>query len=354
MKKVDQWYQILLFSRETPKNQAAMVEYFFEQFAQNPEDFLLFLNTIKKTITNKNRSGSEKTLLARRYLAVISSLCERFGYYEFKMQLDDQCFSLTNKKEFTQIEKRLAVYQKKSRKLLKFIEKKIQEALSVHSLNATIKGRYKNIYSIYQKLQKKRYPSLDRIHDIFAFRIITEGNDESQCFNILGALHDQFHPITSRFKDYITIPKINGYRSLHTGLTEVVPEVSTPIEVQIRTPEMDEFAERGLAAHFLYTPKKKSSLLSEKEKKLIKHFSILGRQVAHEQKVNCFSSKGDLFCFRKGANLLDFAHRIHTGLAAKASSALVNGKSKNLYTKIEEGDMIHIQTHQDIPPLVDL
>lgn len=347
MKKVDQWYQILLFSRETPKNQAVMIEYFFEQFAQNPEDFLLFLNTIKKTITSKKKPGSEKISLASRYLAIISSLCERFGYYEFKMQLDDHCFSLTNKKEFAQIEKRLAAYQKKSRKLLNLIEKKIQEALSVHSLNATIKGRYKNIYSIYQKLQNKRYASLDRIHDIFAFRIITEGNDESECFDILGSLHDQFHPITSRFKDYITIPKINGYRSLHTGLTGVIQQVPTPIEVQIRTPEMDEFAERGLAAHFLYTPKKKSSLLSEKEKKLIKHFSILGKQVALDKKVNCFSYKGDLFCFRKGANLLDFAHRIHTDLAAKATTGLVNGEQKNLYAKIEEGDRIRILTQMD-------
>lgn len=348
-KKIDQWYRILLFFRETPKNQAAMIEFFFEQFAMNPKEFLDLLQCLKKKLVSEQTPGKDKRSLANRYLSVISPLCERFGYYEIKMDLDDRCFFIADKKKFSQIEKKLASYQKKSEKLLKLIKRKFYDLLAIHGIEANIKGRYKNIHSIYRKLQKNHHASLPHIHDIFAFRIITKTNQESRCFDILGRLHDQFHPIPSRFKDYITIPKINGYRSLHTGLSEVIPEVSMPIEVQIRTAEMDEFAERGLAAHFLYAHKKKSTLLSEKEAKLIRHFFSLGKQRDEENRVNCFSHKGDLFQFRQGSNLVDFAHRIHTGLEKRAKGGLVNGQPKNLYARIKEGDIIHILTGHDVP-----
>ncbi len=346
IERFKKWFDMLLFFRDSPGNRESMTEFFFESFAENPRDFYQFILFLKKQV-QLEAGPQRKILLAKRYLEILSPLCSRFGFYLAKVNMDDLCFRIANPTECFKIDKKLMNYKKKWKKILRTILKTIRQALENEKILLRIQGRYKNIYSIYRKMQKNPHRSIDRIHDIFAFRIITEGNRPEECFEILSVLHDHFLPIARRFKDYITIPKINGYQSLHTGLLNVSPQVKGTVEVQIRTQEMHEFAEKGIAAHWMYGREKKSNRPPEREKKMLEYFSHLSGTSREEKHVHCFSYKGDLYRMKKGATVTDFAHRIHSRLVNLALYAKVNDEDKALHYNIQNGDRIEIITTQN-------
>jgi GTP diphosphokinase / guanosine-3',5'-bis(diphosphate) 3'-diphosphatase len=335
------WLEILMCFRNTKSNRELILTFFFDQFTVNPELFYDFIVSFKKHLKGvKNKEI--KMEVALKYLNVLSFLCGRFGLYSEKESLDDYCFKIVNPQAYLSVATTISKYQKDSEGVIKRIHRELTRLLSLNGYCCVVKGRFKNVYSIHKKLLKKKIDRVQSLHDIFAFRIITEENNERECFDILNLLHDHFYPLAHRFKDYISIPKINGYQSLHTGLTGLIPGLDLPVEVQIRTSAMHEFSERGVASHFMYERDKKAKLVSDQEKRLLDYFTSLNPGKAMSRFLYCFSHEGDVFKLRKGSTVLDFAQRIHSSLAKRAKSAEVNGQAQSIRYKIREGDFIKV------------
>lgn len=336
----DDWIKILLTFNDKPKNREHIIDYFFERFIQSPEKFYEFIKYFKKKLGSLKKS--EKRRVSKRYLQIISMLCERFGFNEEKGEMDDLCFKISNPNAYIKLHKELEAYQKKSKDTISAILDILQALLRQKGFRCFIKGRHKNIYSIYKKMEKKSKRKIHGLVDIFAFRIVSEKNDINQCFEILNLLHDSFYPVPQYFDDYISVPKVNGYQSLHTGITKILPNLDIPVEIQIRTPEMDNFAEKGLAAHWIYGKRKKTIIPNERERKLSDYFTHLSKANEQENMIYCFSHKGDILKIKRGSTVLDFAGRIHTELPRQTRSALVNGVNKKIHYQIQDGDHIKI------------
>lgn len=335
------WIDFLLFTKNNSKNNEILSRYFFEYFAGSPDLFYQFLLFFKDFL--KKSKGESRNQLAHKYLGILSHLCERFGIFEEKRNLDDLCFQITEPEKYDELDQILGGYKKKSDVLIQNITTIFRELLDREKHDCHIEGRYKNIYSIYRKTLKRSYKTVLALNDIFAFRIILKNNSVDECFEVMNILHDHFYPIPDFFKDYITVPKINGYQSLHTGLNKILPDLDLPVEIQIRTQAMHDFAEHGVAAHWMYSSDKKSRIVSEKEKKLLSYFSSLSQTQMHRpQSIFCFSYLGDIFQIPAGASLIDFAYQIHSDLGHKLDYALVNGKKKPVNYVIQEGDRIEL------------
>lgn len=345
---LNHWFEAILFVNSREKNRELIRSYFFDSFAQAPEAFFEFMKFYREKLESEYNPNI-KTQIASKYLRVLSPLCERFGLHQEKGELDDLCFQITDPQTYGEIVGICAQYQESSNQILRRISAKLKQLLIDNQYNCQVKGRYKTIYSIYRKLQKKRrHHDILKLNDIFAFRVIILNNSIDDCFEVMNLLHDNYFPIADSFKDYITIPKINGYQSLHTGLRGVSSTLDLPIEVQIRTQTMDDFAERGLAAHWLYATSKKSRLIPEKEKQLYQYLTYLPDSSVQQEKIYCFSDRGDIFQLRHGATAHDFAGRIHSSLAKQASHAIINGKNEPLDYQITNGDRIHIVKQEPV------
>ncbi|KKW36694.1 MAG: (P)ppGpp synthetase I, SpoT/RelA [Candidatus Peribacteria bacterium GW2011_GWB1_54_5] len=341
------WISFLTCVRDTPQNQDLLLQYFLEQFLGAPELFYEFLFTLQKKL-ELGRKKTVKEQLAREYLRVLSPLCERFGMFEEKETLDHLCFRIAYPTAYREVEQVLSKYQKTAEHTIQKILRILRTLLKKEHFTCTVKGRYKNVYSIYQKMQKKRYVSPIALNDIFAFRIIVKSNDAEKCFEIINLLHDYFHPSVDRFKDYISVPKVNGYQSIHTTLRGVIPDFDLPVEIQVRTEMMDGFADRGIASHWIYSRNKKTSLLTEPERKLLDHYTSLSERLQQERNVYFFSFEGDINKLPEGSSVLDFAYRIHTEIGNHAKAALVNGKEQPVHYRINEGDRIRILTAESL------
>jgi len=332
----------LLYSmKRTKQNHALLTEYFLEQFTINPEKIIEIMRLLKVHLEDSENRNREK--LARRYLGMFSFLCERFWLYQDKLDLDDLCFSITHPVEYKTLKKKLEKYQKKSEEITEQIHQNFHVALDHISLGYSIKGRYKHIYSIYKKIHKKKTLNLQDLGDIFAFRIIIEGW-ESDCYDVLNILHNVFHPLPMRFKDYIKVPKINGYQSIHSWLLWVSWELEIPIEVQIRTQDMDIVAESWVAAHYHYAKNKTSQKLGEKEQKLLQHIDEVTKHQQTNLFVYCLTPHWDIKKMTYGSNIRDFAAKIHSNFAEKAKNARVNNIMQRMTYKIKNFDTIELIT----------
>lgn len=343
IRQFQHWNNFLIFVRDTPVNQTLLTEYFLEQFLDAPGIFYEFLLSMQAQLES-SRKKDERENLAREYLRVLSPLCERFGVFGEKEILDRLCFKIVNPEGYREVEQVLAKYQKTAEHTIQKVLRKLRDLLKEKGHVCTVKGRHKNIYSIHQKVQKKKYTSPIALNDIFAFRIIVKSGDADECFEIINLLHDNFLPSVDRFKDYISVPKINGYQSIHTTLKGVIPDFDLPVEVQVRTEIMNEFAENGIASHWLYTHNKKSNLLTEPERKLLEHYTSLSKKLQEEKSTYFFSFEGDLKRLPDGASALDYAYLIHTDIGNHAEAVLVNGEQHPVHYRICEGDKIRILT----------
>lgn len=338
------WLGTLQFVKTTPSNCKLLTEYFFGVFSRNPENLYEFLRFFRSRLSDASSSADVKQL-AEKYLKILSPLCERFGVFEEKTHVDDLCFSIIQPEEFACVQKVLADYKRTSAEFIDRVTKVLRDLMENNAIRCTVHGRYKHVYSVWMKLHKKELEAADaplKLYDIFAFRIILEDNVRQDCFECMNILHDAFYPLARRFKDYINIPKINGYQSIHTCLTHVVDDLDLPVEVQIRTRAMDDFAERGLASHWLYTLGEKRNTMTPTEKRLVAHFSILSQEIQAENTVYCCSIGGDMFSLRNGSTFRDFAYAVHTTLGKEAEGAIVNGEQRLLDEPISEGDRIEI------------
>ena len=301
--------------------------------------------------------------ISRETLEVFVPIAHRLGINFIKSELEDLCLYYLHRDKYEEIKKQLSTYKTKSRKKsLDSLTKRIADILFEHNIPFEIKSRVKSLYSIYEKIYRKG-KTFDEIYDVLALRIITD--NEIQCYEILGLIHQTYRPIPGRFKDYIAMPKPNLYQSLHTS---IVSGDGNIYEIQIRTKEMDKVAESGVAAHWGY---KEGSYNSQKEQKEIENqlhwfrdfVSMSGQNSTENAKdyidsltndifganVYVFTPKGKVVELVKGATPLDFAYRIHTKVGESTTGALVNNVMVPINTPLKTGDVVEIKTSKNPP-----
>jgi GTP pyrophosphokinase len=294
---------------------------------------------------------------ARETLEIFTPLAERIGMDALKTELETLAFQELNPEARQTIAARLTYLRGQSANLIKDIELDLKRVLAGHEVPfLDVTGREKSPYSIWLKMQKKNV-SFEALSDVMAFRILVP--EKAHCYAALGAVHDAYRVVPGRFKDYISTPKGNGYQSLHTGVT--VPERrNAKIEVQIRTREMHDVAEYGVAAHWIYKqgeqpggPAAKArsrypwvrALLdildnAEAPQDFLEHTKL----ELHRDQVFCFTPRGDLIELPRGATPIDFAYEVHSQVGDSCVGAKVNGKIVPLRTALENGDQVEIIT----------
>nr|WP_240756707.1 bifunctional (p)ppGpp synthetase/guanosine-3',5'-bis(diphosphate) 3'-pyrophosphohydrolase [Roseicella aquatilis] len=294
---------------------------------------------------------------ARETIEIFAPLAERIGMDALKTELETLSFQELHPEARQTIAARLTYLRGQSANLIKEIEQDLRRVLARHGLKALdVLGREKSPYSIWLKMQKKNV-AFEALSDVMAFRVIVE--DRAACYAALGAVHDAYRVVPGRFKDYISTPKTNGYQSLHTGVT--VPERrNAKIEVQIRTREMHEVAEYGVAAHWIYKqgPEGNTSAAGNRKRypwvralldilenaEGAQDFLDHTKLELHRDQVFCFSPKGDLIELPRGATPIDFAYEVHSQVGDSCVGAKVNGKIVPLRHQLENGDQVEIIT----------
>lgn len=305
-------------------------------------------------------NDEKQTRISRETLDIFVPIAHRLGMYRMKAELEDLAFKYLYPFEYQDIAKKLRE-KKGSREADVFrMEESLNQLLEAEGFKFEIKGRIKNIHSVYIKMKNKKI-DFDEIHDLLALRIVVE--TVSDCYRAIGIVHSKFMPVPGRFKDYIAMPKPNMYQSLHT----TVVSNGKIYEIQIRTQEMDDIAEKGVAAHWAYKENlsKKSNrkdietIMSSKLRwysELIKYteesdseeeiLDIFTGDILHAN-VYVFTPKGDIIDLAAGATPLDFAFRIHTKIGEKTVGAIVNGKIRPLDYQLKTGDLVEIKTSKN-------
>ena len=296
-----------------------------------------------------------------RYL--YAPLAHKLGLYAIKTELEDTSLKYLNRKVFTRIANRLNETKKERERYVEDFIKPIKEKLDEEGLNYEIKGRTKSINSIWQKMQKQDV-DLSGIYDLFAIRVIidAEPKDEKRtCWLAFSLITDIYKSNPSRFKDWITIPKSNGYESLHTT---VYGPGNKWVEVQIRTRRMDETAERGVAAHWRYKGIKSDGDVDKWMNEVREMLEASGQEGQmslmrnmdtnlYNDEVFVFTPKGDLFRLPQGATLLDFAYHIHTRVGSTCMGGRVDGKNQKINYRLRSGDTVEIITSATQTPRLD-
>ncbi|MBU43129.1 MAG: GTP pyrophosphokinase [Spirochaetaceae bacterium] len=296
--------------------------------------------------------------IARETLNIYAPIAGRLGMFGIKSELEDLAFASLDRSTYKEIVVGLKQSRSEREEFIKKLRKILQQRLADINITARVEGRAKHIYSIYQKMNRDNR-DLTRVYDLRGVRIIVD--EVRDCYGALGIVHTLWPPVPGRFKDYIAMPKINGYQSLHT--TVVGPD-GRPLEVQIRTRDMDERAVFGIAAHWLYkTGSTKEERRNEKLKWLA-HLSRLTQEfhgdtsefiedLRHElnpHEVFVFTPKGEILNLPVGATVLDFAFRIHTDIGLRCRGAIVNDRMVPLRTELKSGDRVEILTNPQPNP----
>ncbi len=297
--------------------------------------------------------------IAQETLDIYAPIANRLGIGSIKRELEDLCFRYLHPKEYERLRKELQERSEVVERWYSDLEEVIRDLLKKAGIEGTIQGRVKHLYSIWQKLRRQGI-SVANVFDFLAFRIIVRS--VSECYAVLGLVHQEWPPVPGRIKDYIAIPKPNAYQSLHT--TVLGPE-GHPFEIQIRTWKMHELAEHGIAAHWSYKEVGSEhqandtriawlrSLLDTTEGTSPREFLDSLKVDLYPDEVYCFTPRGDVFSFPRGATVLDFAYRVHTEVGHHCTGARINGKWIPLRTRLSNGDVVEIVTSQQQHPRRD-
>lgn len=293
-------------------------------------------------------------------MEIYAPLAARLGIYWLRTELEDLSFRYLNPERYTVIKSGLEETIKQTEEYVNNVLRIIRDKIAKYNIEAVTKGRSKEIYSIHKKMLSQNL-DFDQIHDLTAFRIVLD--TVSECYAVLGLIHSLWRPVPGRFKDYIAMPKSNGYQSLHT--TVIGPE-GRRIEIQIRTNEMDLIAEQGIAAHWSY---KEGKVLGAQDAKVVnwlrqmmewqndlddpREFFDNVRIDLYPDEVYVFTPKGEVKSFPKGATPLDFAYSIHTEVGHRCVGARVNGKMVSLKHQLATGDSVEINTSVHQKPSKD-
>jgi len=294
---------------------------------------------------------------AKETMEIYAPLADRMGMNRIRDELEDLSFSVLNKPARDLILERLRFIKSNKEDTFRLIAAELIELLKANGIHAKIAGREKTPFSIWRKIQNKKI-SLEQLTDIIGFRILVNNIDD--CYKTLGIFHNKFSAIPGKFKDYISTPKINKYKSIHTS---VIGPKKNRIEIQIRTNEMNEFAERGIASHWKYKSSEKFSELSWKEYDWLRdlveiietgnspeHYYEFTKLQMFQENVFCFTPKGAVIKLPKHATSIDFAYAVHTKIGDSAIGCNINGRESTLQTDLKNGDMIEIITSKNASP----
>ncbi|TXR54817.1 RelA/SpoT family protein [Reinekea thalattae] len=294
----------------------------------------------------------KKRRKSRETLEIFAPIALRLGINDLRVELEDLSFEAMYPIRAERIRSAIKKQFGARKELVSIIQTALSNRLSEEGIDAEVQGREKHLYSIYQKMREKR-KSLKEILDVYAFRITTDSIDS--CYRILGVVHNLYKPIPNRFKDYIAIPKTNGYQSLHTTLIGLN---GVPIEIQIRTRDMEDMANHGIAAHWLYkTDENQSTQTHLRARRWVKNLLEMQESAGDSlefienvkidlfpDEIYVFTPKGRIMELPKGATPIDFAYAVHTDIGNSCVGCLVNRKLAPLSQPLSSGDSIKIIT----------
>ncbi len=315
-------------------------------------DRLHNMRTIKAISKKEKRKR-----IAQETMEIYAPLADRMGMHRIRDELEDLSFEILNNEARSLIQKRLDEIKLDKKDIFKTLSNELVNLLNASKIKSVIYGREKTPFSIWRKVQKKRV-SLEQVTDILGFRIILNNIDD--CYKTLGIIHKEYNCIPGKFKDYISSAKINGYKSIHTA---VIGSNKKPIEIQIRTKQMHEFAERGIASHWQYKSSEKFNSLTWKEYDWLKdlveiieknenpeHSYEYTKLQMFQENVFCFTPKGSVIKLPKDATAIDFAYAVHTKIGDTAVGCEINGNKKELQSILRNGDRIKIITSKNQSP----
>jgi len=293
----------------------------------------------------------KKERIAKETMEIYAPLADRMGMHRIRDELEDLSFEVLNNNARELIKKRLDEIKEDKVNSFNSISLEFSGLLNEHKINAEIIGREKTPFSIWRKVQKKRI-SLEQISDIIGFRIILDSVDD--CYKALGIFHNMWNCIPGKFKDYISSPKINKYQSIHTS---IIGPNRRPIEIQLRTHPMHEYAERGIASHWKYKSSEKFNSLTWKEYDWLadlveiidknenpEHSYEYTKLQMFQENVFCFTPKGSVIKLPKDATPIDFAYAVHTKIGNSAVACKINGNDSELQSILYNGDVVDIAT----------
>lgn len=341
-------------------DQAKQAENFRKLLLAMSEDIRVLLVKLADRVHNMrtlqfHKKPEKRQRIARETMEIYAPLAERIGMQEMKNELEELSFKELYPEAYESINARLFFLREQGGDLVSRIINTLKEDLKESGIQCTVTGREKSPYSIWRKMQRQN-ATFEQLSDIMAFRVIVP--TIADCYHVLGIIHMKYPMVPGRYKDYISTPKPNGYKSLHTGV--IGPEKHR-IEIQIRTQEMHDIAEIGLAAHWRYkqgdykTDGRQFAWLrelldimeqSENPEEFLEHTKM----EMYQDQVFCFSPKGDLITLPKNATAIDFAYAVHSGVGNKCVGSKINGKIKPLRTVLTNGDQVEILTSKTQTP----
>ena len=334
-----------------------------EEQAENFQKMLLAMSKDIRVIVLKlaDRLHNMRTLrfldeekqkrIAVETLEIYAPIAHRLGMHQFYRELEDLAFEVVHPFRNKVLQSAISKNTKGRKKILKKIESSIKEKLDEYELSSQVTGRRKHLYGIFKKM-KAQSKSLDQVLDVYAFKITT--NSVMDCYKALGILHNSFKPIEGRFKDYIAIPKSNSYQSIHTG---IITFDGLPIEVQIRTNDMDELAEYGVAAHWIYKTGGKENPAQVRAKRWVNTLMEVRKNVEDPQdfieivktglvpnEIYVFTPKGDIIELPKGSTPIDFAFAVHSDIGIHCRGCRINKNLAPINVPLESWQTISIIT----------
>lgn len=344
-------------------NQSENLKKFLITLGEDIRVILIKLAVILQTMRNLNYMSEEYQIKrALETFSLFAPLAHRLGLYNIKSELENLAFKYTENDEYKVIIKKLKNTTVKRNKFIKKFTSTITKELDAQGFDYEIKGRPKSVFSIHQKM-KKQNVDFEEVYDLFAIRIILNSkpkNEKADCWRAYSIITDSFQPNPQRLRDWISVPKSNGYESLHT--TVVGPDKKW-VEVQIRTQRMDEIAEKGYAAHWKYKGVKDDKGVSnwlQKIRELLENNETSSSEVIDNFKLNLynkeifvFTPKGDLKKFPLNATILDFAYDIHSDIGEQCIGGRINNKNVQLKQKLNNGDQVEVITSKNQKPKID-
>ena len=347
---------------EVEKKTLTAGENFRKLILATSKDIRVLLVKLADRLHNMRTIGAIDSLEKRKRIAketmeIYAPLAERMGMNAIRDELEDLSFSILNSEARNLILERLKFIKNNKEDTFKEISEELIHILKENGVKTIFAGREKTPFSIWRKMQSKKI-SLEHLTDIIGFRVIVDSI--SDCYKTLGVLHSKYSAIPFRFKDYISTPKINKYQSIHTA---IIGPKKQRIEIQIRTAQMHDFAERGIASHWKYKSSEKFSDLSWKEYDWLRdlveiietgnspeHYYEFTKLQMFQENVFCFTPKGAVIKLPKNATPIDFAYAVHTNIGNTAIGCRVNGQETALQTILRNGDTIEIINSKNVSP----
>ena len=341
----------------------ALIDYYKKIVVGLAEDVRVIIIILADNLANMRTlwalDKDKQKIKAKEALEIYAPIAHHLGIHKIKSELEDLALKYLKPEIFHEIADKLTLTKNERDRSVNEMIQSVIDLLEENHIHAKIKGRSKSIYSIYKKLESGK--SFNQIYDFLALRVLVD--KEAECYQVLGLIHSKYKPYPGRFKDYVAMPKPNGYQSLHTT---VFGKDSNIYEIQIRTKDMDEFAENGVASHWAYKEKKnlkeKSENLTEQKLQFFKTIIEMNEnKLSSEELINSFKEeiqnkhiyvytpKGDILELQSDSTPIDFAYRIHSKVGEITTGAIVNEKIVPLDYALKDGDVVKIITDKNSP-----